>query len=132
MIVMKYDDWKAKGRELFGEPKDWQFLCPACGRRQSIAAAVKSLGITEKEASGFVYSSCEGRRDASVGCNWTLGGLFRIHALEIDEEGEPKNVPAFIFDGMQDDAGIDHTPLYMPRECEATEERKHCDKKESA
>ena len=78
------------------------FKCPVCGTVQSIAslrraAATGSRRVaneaTIQNAIGF---ACEGRysgagpwregdpkRAAVRGCDWTLGGLFKIHTLEV-------------------------------------------------
>jgi hypothetical protein len=70
-------------------------ICPKCGTVQSAtdliaAGAGKDLDAVEK----YLGFSCVGRftgagghvrGDASgKGCNWTLGGLFRIHELEVE------------------------------------------------
>lgn len=59
--------------------------CVACGTVQSLAsftAVGLSLDAAEKQL-GF---SCIGRTDRNQGCDWTLGGLFQIHKLEIVTE----------------------------------------------
>jgi len=77
------------------------FRCPACGTVQSMASLVRA-GVPENEVASVVGFSCEGRwtgagaapaasdtspraaaRRSVRGCDWTLGGLFRIHALEV-------------------------------------------------
>ncbi len=83
------------------------FVCVICGTVQSIASLVLA-GATPEEAERMVGFSCEGRltkagpwpspkknsadvrkRRQRRGCDWTLGGLFRVHKLEIVIEGEP-------------------------------------------
>lgn len=75
------------------------FKCPMCGTVQSArdliaAGAGKDFDAVER----FVGFSCVGRfigagspRKEPDGkpCNWTLGGLFRLHKLEvIDSKGD--------------------------------------------
>ncbi|HKY40722.1 MAG TPA: VVA0879 family protein [Polyangiaceae bacterium] len=76
----------ALGVELFGQdPRAWRFKCPRCGHEQShneATARKPDLGDT----SNWIYFACEGRRNPVVGCDWTLGGLFQIHTLEVVED----------------------------------------------
>lgn len=77
------------------------FVCPVCGTIQSIASLVLA-GCTPVAAERAIGFSCEGRfsnagpwpgsQDNSPqakarrfirGCDWTLGGLFQIHKLEV-------------------------------------------------
>lgn len=72
-------------------------ICPACGTIQSIADHINA-GATPDEAERAIAFSCVGRR-AGAGsprkepdgkpCNWSLGGLLRIHTLTVvTEDGE--------------------------------------------
>ena len=66
--------------------------CVACGTVQSLAsftAVGLSLDAAEKQL-GF---SCIGRTDRNQGCDWTLGGFFRLHHFEVvtpDGEKHPR------------------------------------------
>lgn len=80
--------------------EDLAFRCPVCGTVQSgrsliAAGAGDSMADVEK----FLGFSCVGRFNNAgpyrkdgppkFGCDWTLGGLFRLHALEVvDDEGK--------------------------------------------
>lgn len=74
------------------------FKCPACGTIQSGYDFIKAgAGETFEEISGFIGFSCLGRftnadppREKPDGnpCNWTLGGFFRIHTLEVVIDGD--------------------------------------------
>lgn len=84
------------------------FKCPVCATVQSLASLIKA-GDDPKTAETHVGFSCEGRfsnagpwpgskdkspgaeaRRAIRGCDWTLGGLLRLHNLEIiGEDGKP-------------------------------------------
>ena len=76
-------------------------ICPICKTVQSMASLVKA-GASQDEAERMIGFSCEGRltnagpmpgnpsakRKAIRGCDWSLGGLFKLHVLEVeDEEG---------------------------------------------
>ncbi len=77
------------------------FRCPICGTVQSMASLVRA-GVPEDTVESVIGFSCEGRwtgagpavpdgdtspkavaRRAVRGCDWTLGGLFRLHPLEV-------------------------------------------------
>ena len=74
-----------------------QFRCPRCGTLQCAqdlidAGAGSNLDDVEK----YLAYSCVGRFDSEKGCDWTLGGLLRIHELEVitpDGEHHPRFMP---------------------------------------
>jgi hypothetical protein len=89
---MSLDEWIAEGTRRFGEDKSqWKFKCAHCGHIQR-AQDFKEI---EMDPSGYVYFSCIGRWKQDVGCDWTLGGLFQIHTLEVLQDG--KVTPVFEF-----------------------------------
>lgn len=79
-----------------GSHEDFAFTCPMCGTVQSsrdliAAGAGDSFDAVEK----FLAYSCVGRFTGAKSprvkwdgkpCDWTLGGLFRLHALEVVTE----------------------------------------------
>jgi hypothetical protein len=87
------------------------FKCINCATVQSMASLVKA-GCPAEKAETQVGFSCEGRwskagpwpsdqrKDAKSkarrhvrGCDWTLGGLFRLHKIEvIDADGKPQPI----------------------------------------
>lgn len=83
------------------------FICPMCGTVQSEKSLIDAGAGEDFDAvERFLAFSCVGRwrgdgsprntRDGKP-CNWTLGGLFRTHTLEVlTEEGEahPRFEPA--------------------------------------
>lgn len=94
MVTMTLEEWKEKGKKLFGTDdfKQWLFVCPHCGNIQS-CKDFEGLVDTPED---YAYFSCIGRFKKGVGCVWTLGGLFQIHEIEvIDKEG--KKHPCFEF-----------------------------------
>lgn len=74
---------------------DAALKCPICATVQSMNSLI-SAGLKPEEAERYIGFSCEGRflgakaakrgKPASKlvrGCDWTLGGLFKLHTLEI-------------------------------------------------
>src|SRR5574343_1335072 len=82
--------------------EDKAFVCPACKTVQSSRDLIKAgAGETVEDVNKYIGFSCVGRftgagsaRKEPDGkpCNWTLGGLFQIHELEVDVEGAPHPV----------------------------------------
>jgi hypothetical protein len=87
-------------------PKNVALICPVCGTIQSMVTLVKA-GCAEDDVAKYIGFSCEGRfanagswpnasensekadrRRAIRGCDWTLGGLFQIHQLIIEDDGK--------------------------------------------
>lgn len=81
-------------------------MCPICGTIQSIAS-LAAAGASPAAAERAIGFSCEGRftnagpakqgrpaRPGTRGCDWTLGGLFRLHRLEVITE-DGKHHPHF-------------------------------------
>lgn len=95
------DEWLAKGAVLFGENKDdWLFRCVACNHVQSATEArERKPEIDQGKDAGWLRNhlamNCEGRLNKDVGCDWTLGGLFHIHKLEVIDGDDI--VPVFEF-----------------------------------
>lgn len=73
------------------------FKCPMCKTAQSITSFT-SVGVEAGTAENYIGFSCVGRVTGAKGprkkpdgkpCDWTLGGLFHFHELEvIDEKGK--------------------------------------------
>lgn len=73
--------------------EDYAFVCPMCGTLQSARDLIAAgAGGTFEEVESYLGYSCVGRftgaptpRRSPDGkpCNWTLGGLFRTHKLEV-------------------------------------------------
>lgn len=87
---------------------DLAMICPACGGVQSGRDFIDA-GETEWETiETYLGFSCVGRfmkagpppkdKAPENRCNWTLGGLFKIHELEvlIDENGKTVRHPRFL------------------------------------
>lgn len=73
------------------------FKCPMCGTVQSIHS-LKSAGANDEEAERQIGFSCIVRHTGAGSprkqpdgkpCNWTLGGFFRLHNMEVvGEDGK--------------------------------------------
>lgn len=71
------------------------FKCPICGTIQSAQDLIDAgAGLDFERVQPFVGFSCIGRftgalpysvrNPQGVGCDWTLGGLFQLHKLEVE------------------------------------------------
>jgi hypothetical protein len=94
MTTLTLPDYLAEGEKLFGkDKKQWQYKCPKCGTAQSYNDFEEHK---IENAENYVGFSCIGRFVENKGCDWTLGGFFQFHNLEvIDENG--KAHPRFEF-----------------------------------
>lgn len=80
------------------------FKCPMCGTVQSAYDLIKAgAGKAFDEVDGYIGFSCLGRftsagpprkENDGLPCNWTLGGLFRMHTFEVITE-DGKHHPYF-------------------------------------
>jgi len=84
-------EWKAEGKKLFGTDDilDFILVCPNCKTSQK-GKDLACLGMDKEEVLSYLGFSCIGRFKKEVGCDWTLGGLFRIHEVEIEVEGHTR------------------------------------------
>jgi hypothetical protein len=71
------------------------FRCPICSTIQSAQDLIDAgAGINFETVENKIGFSCIGRftkagpfkagSEPGLGCNWTLGGLFRLHQLEVE------------------------------------------------
>ena len=102
MEIKNYNrmEWREEAVRRFGEdPLQWKFVCPVCGHVQSPAdfEQYKDQGATPDCA----YFNCIGRyieglpKDARDPCNYSLGGLFVLNKVSVDEQ------PVFEFAGEE-------------------------------
>jgi len=78
-------EWQAEGERKFGpDQHNWAFVCPACNTPQT-ARDFYAAGFEpgKGEVNKYLGFSCIGRFTKAKGCDWTLGGLFQIHTLEV-------------------------------------------------
>lgn len=81
---ISYKDWLFEGMALFEgkPPREWLFVCPQCETPQSMLDLVE-VGVSRDKVTDYIGFSCIGRFTKDKGCDWTLGGLFHIHKLEV-------------------------------------------------
>lgn len=108
MKTLTLEQFKQQLKDQNVERLDFAFACPMCGTIQSARLLIKAGAGEDFDAvSRVVGFSCVGRftgkgspSDESTkqqGCNWTLGGLFQTHSLEVitpDGERHPHFEPA--------------------------------------
>ncbi len=93
-LVVTRESWLAKGKFLYGDDiKLWKFRCVSCGEVQT---GQEFIDAGLEGAEGKIYFSCIGRWVKGRGCDWTLGGLLRLHKVEVDT-GDGENIPVFDF-----------------------------------
>lgn len=100
MKTMTVTEFQDAYRAQADKPERIVFKCPACGTLQSGEDFISAgAGKDFESVSADLGFSCIGRftgkgspsdeKGKGHGCNWTLGGLFRIHELEvIDQDGK--------------------------------------------
>lgn len=101
VIIQEFKELiKAQGKDRI---EDVTFVCPNCKTIQSAQDLIDAgAGKDFDEVNKYLAFSCVGRWSKTKGCNWTLGGLFQIHDLEVvDEKGErhPRFMPVLFKDG---------------------------------
>ena len=107
MRTMSIEDFHAALRMQGVQREHLAFICPMCGTVQSAADLIAAGAGDDFDAvEKFLAFSCVGRwtnaeppRSKHDGkpCNWTLGGFFRTHKLEVvteDGERHPRFEPA--------------------------------------
>ena len=89
MKYMTSEEFQSECSKRFGDdPLQWQFVCPQCKTVQTGQQLIDTGKVSREDVGGFMAFSCIGRFDESQGCNWTLGGLFQIHELEVVIDGD--------------------------------------------
>ena len=81
---ISFDEWKAEAIRLYGrDERNWRFKCPNCGHVQCGKEVRERNPSLIGTISDWITCNCEGRHTPGIGCNWTLGGLFQIHKVEV-------------------------------------------------
>lgn len=89
MIKMTRDEYFDLAKKMWGEDnKEWRFECPHCKTSQSWNDFSIHTELKKEDIESYLGFSCIGRFTDKFGCDWTLGGLFQIHEVEIEFEGE--------------------------------------------
>lgn len=107
MKTMTLDDFRAALKAQGVDRTHYAFRCPACGSVQSAHDLIAAgAGATFDEVHQYIGFSCVGRFTGAESprkqpdgkpCNWTLGGLFKLHELEVvtpDGNSHPHFAPA--------------------------------------
>lgn len=102
MRKITLDEFRSELKNQGQAREDAAFVCPMCGTVQSAKSLIAAgAGKSFEEVETQLGYSCVGRWLGSSAprkkpdgkpCNWTLGGLFRLHALEVtgpDGKGHP-------------------------------------------
>lgn len=106
MLFVKWADWLADGRRRFGDNiADWIFICPVCGRRQTIKM-LQQIGV--QYAFAHVYHRCisyfENDATCGFGCSdrspvkvvWGPSKpVFKRHEVEVLANN--RYIPVFRF-----------------------------------
>lgn len=99
-VTMTVEEFHAALRAQGVPRDDLAFKCPICGTIQSAKDLIRAGAGKDFEGVGkFLGFSCVGRftnagphqegRAPGTGCDWTLGGLFQLHKVEVvDTDGE--------------------------------------------
>lgn len=84
METMTLDEFQA-ALKAQGKPIEQVTLeCPRCGTLQCANDLIAAgAGNDLDEVEKYLGFSCIGRFDKSKGCDWTLGGLFKLHKFEV-------------------------------------------------
>jgi hypothetical protein len=105
MQRITHDQFKAMLTSQGVPRQHWALTCPICSTVQSFALLERE-GVPENNLEGQLGFSCVGRWNGAgqfkpagpkkVGCNWTLGGLFQLHKMEVELDGQrhPTFVPS--------------------------------------
>lgn len=97
MEQLTLSQFREKLKEHWPDMMSVEFICPSCKTVQTGNDLVAAgAGNNFEEIQGYIGFSCIGRFDKEKGCDWTLGGLFQIHELEIIADEDPTIVrPCF-------------------------------------
>lgn len=93
MKTMTLDDFQAECMERFPSSLQTAVKCPMCETIQTAQDFINAgQGHSFDDVQGLLGFSCIGRytgagtpraKPDGKPCNWTLGGLFRMHKLEV-------------------------------------------------
>jgi hypothetical protein len=86
-----------------------KFRCVMCGNVQSGASVcARNPEIKLEDTVNWIFFACEGRHTDGVGCDWTLGGLFQLHRLEVvwpPDDEHPEDSVHRVFEFADDPVG---------------------------
>lgn len=107
MKTMTLDEFLAALKAQGVKRDDLAFVCPCCNTVQSATDLINAnAGVDFESVEKYLGFSCVGRFAGAASprkvpdgkpCNWTLGGLFQLHTLEVvtdDGKRHPHFEPA--------------------------------------
>jgi hypothetical protein len=84
MEIMTLEEFKAAIKSQNVPIEQVTFECPRCKTLQCGNDLIKAgAGKDFDDIEKYLGFSCVGRWDKNNGCDWTLGGLFQLHDLEV-------------------------------------------------
>lgn len=93
ITIMTLDDFQAACKEQAPRQEEIVFVCPMCKRPQNALDLIEAgAGKDFDEVNKYLGFSCVGRwtgagsprkKPDGKPCNWTLGGLFRVHEFAV-------------------------------------------------
>lgn len=103
--------------------RDLAFVCPMCGTVQSANTLIAAgAGKTFDDVERYLAFSCVGRflnaqpprkKPDGKPCNWTLGGLFKTHTLQVVDRDGNLNPRFEIASRQQAEELWARTPAYI-------------------
>lgn len=105
MKTLTLEEFHAQAKTQKVIREDVAFICPMCGTVQSSRLLIsEGVGACYESVKTIIGFNCVGRytgkgspsgeKGKNHGCNWTLGGLFQTHELEVITP-DGKHVPCF-------------------------------------
>lgn len=93
MKTLTVEEFRAELKKQNVPNTEIKFVCPMCGTVQSANDLIAAgAGKTFEDVEKYIGFSCVGRftgagsprkKPDGKPCNWTLGGLFQFHKLEV-------------------------------------------------
>lgn len=105
METMTLEEFKASIKGQGVPIGDVTFRCPVCKTLQSGNDLIKyGAGKDFDDIEQYLAFSCIGRWTDEKGCDWTLGGFFQAHELEVitpDGKHHPRFMPVPVNENAQ-------------------------------
>lgn len=99
MKRIKIGAFLEKAKKINEDFKKVNFICVRCKQKQCVNDFLNA-GISKEVTEGQIGFSCIGRSVEGIGCDWSLGGLFSIHTLEIESD-DGKIHPSFELESLE-------------------------------
>lgn len=94
MSIFSFQEWNAKGKELYGEDTlKWEFRCPSCKKVHSFESLKEQIkkGIPSQRFGILKHGDTVHIEDACYqpDCNWVANGLFCSGFLVVIDATKP-------------------------------------------